>query len=149
MVIVDAQAHIWGTNTPERPRPPDGMANAHRAVPLGKDALLREMDAARQALEPVLAASRHPNIAVKASALPCYITEPYPIRNLHPHIRRVLDAYGPRRVFSGTDLTRLPCSHRQVVTLFTEEVNFRSSEDKEWIMGRGIAEWLGWPLPRN
>jgi predicted TIM-barrel fold metal-dependent hydrolase len=149
MVIVDAQVHIWGTNTPECPWPPDGMANAHRAVPLGKDALLREMDAARPALEPVLAASRHPNIAVKASALPCYITEPYPIRNLHPHIRRVLDAYGPRRVFWGTDLTRLPCSHRQVVTLFTEEVNFLSSEDKEWIMGRGIAEWLGWPLPRN
>jgi hypothetical protein len=22
-------------------------------------------------------------------------------------------------------------------------------EDKAWIMGRGIGEWLGWPLPRN
>jgi hypothetical protein len=35
------------------------------------------------------------------------------------------------------------------VTLFTEELDSLSSDDKERIMGRGIAEWLGWPLPRN
>jgi hypothetical protein len=46
MVIVDAQAQIWGPDTPERPWPPDGSANAHRPVPLGTDELLREMDAA-------------------------------------------------------------------------------------------------------
>jgi L-fuconolactonase len=61
----------------------------------------------------------------------------------------VVDAYGPRRVFRGTDLTRLPCPYRQAVTLFTEELDFLSSDDKEWIMGRGIAEWLGRPLPLN
>jgi L-fuconolactonase len=280
MVIVDAQVHIWGPDTAERPWPPDGAANAHRPVPLGTEELLREMDAAgvdrvvivppswegerndlaleaarlhpdrfaimgqlpiekpesrglvdgwRQqpgmlgvrltfhrghyrswltdgtadwfwaaaeragvpamvfvpgqvpqlgaiaarhpglrlvldhlalstgmrdealgpALEPVLAASPHPNIAVKASTMPCYTTEGYSFRNLHQHIRRVVDAYGPRRVFWGTDLTRLRCPYRQAVTLFTEELDFLSSDDKEWIMGRGIAEWLGWPLPCN
>jgi hypothetical protein len=30
--------------------------------------------------------------------------------------------------------------------LFTEELNFLSDNDKEWILGRGIAEWLHWPL---
>jgi hypothetical protein len=35
------------------------------------------------------------------------------------------------------------------VTLFTEELDFLSSDDKEWIIGRGIAEWLGRPLPHN
>jgi hypothetical protein len=34
------------------------------------------------------------------------------------------------------------------VTLFTEELDFLSETDKEWIMGRGLAEWLGWPLSR-
>jgi hypothetical protein len=46
MVIIDAQVHVWGPDTPERPWPPDGAANAHRSVPLGKDELLRGMDAA-------------------------------------------------------------------------------------------------------
>ena len=60
-------------------------------------------------------------------------------------IRRVVQAFGPQRVFWGTDLTRLPCPYRQAVTLFTEELDFLSDTDKEWIMGRGIAEWLHWP----
>jgi L-fuconolactonase len=278
MIIVDAQVHIWGADTPERPWPPGGASLAHRPQPLEKDEILREMHAAgvdrvvlvppswegerndlaleaarlhpdrfavmgrlaierqesrrlvdgwrRQpgmlgvrltfhrdphrtwltdgtanwfwaaaeragvpvmvfvpglvpelsevaarypglrlvldhlglglgvkdnaigaALEPILLAARHPNIAVKASALPCYVSEPYPFKSLHPHIRRVLDAYGPRRVFWGTDLSRLTCAYRQAVTFFTEELDFLSNDDKEWIMGRGIAEWLGWPVP--
>jgi hypothetical protein len=35
------------------------------------------------------------------------------------------------------------------VSLFTAKLDFLSDEDQEWIMGRGITEWLGWPLPRS
>ncbi len=95
----------------------------------------------------VLAMAKHPNVAVKASALPAYSADGYPYRRLHPYIRRVYDAFGPRRMFWGSDLTRLPCTYRQVVTMFTEEIPWFTAEDKEWIMGRGICEWLGWDLP--
>ena len=44
MFIVDAQVHIWAANTPERPWP--DRHEAHRPIPLGKDELLREMEAA-------------------------------------------------------------------------------------------------------
>jgi len=44
MLIVDSQVHIWGADTPERPWPK--RAPPQRPVPLGKDELLREMDAA-------------------------------------------------------------------------------------------------------
>jgi L-fuconolactonase len=88
-------------------------------------------------------------MAVKTSALPRYVTEPYPFPSPRQHIRRVVDAYGPRRVFRGTDLTRLSCPYRQAVTLFIKELDSRADEGKQWIMGRGIAEWLGWPLRRN
>jgi hypothetical protein len=37
-------------------------------------------------------------------------------------------------------------THRQAVTLCTEGLDFLSDIDKTWITGRGIAEWLGWPL---
>lgn len=95
----------------------------------------------------LVAMARHPNVAVKASALPCYSTQPYPFRGLHPLIRAVYDAYGPRRMFWGTDLTRLTCPYRQAVTLFTEELPWLPPADLEWIMGRAVCEWLGWPLP--
>ncbi len=277
MTVSDVQVHIWGAETPERPWPPGGAALVHRPTPLGKDELLREMDAAgvdlavivppswegdrndlameaallhpdrfavmgrlaierpesrslvdtwkRQpgmlgvrltfhrgayrawltdgtadwfwaaaeraglavmvfapgllpqiaavaarhpglrlildhlalsgdskdaalgpALQPTLALAKYPNVAVKATSMPGYVTEAYPYPSLHAHIRRVVEASGPHRVFWGTDLTRLRGSYRQAVTLFTEDLDFLSDIDKTWIMGRGIAEWLGWPL---
>jgi predicted TIM-barrel fold metal-dependent hydrolase len=100
-------------------------------------------------LDKVLALAKRPNIAVKASAMPGYTADSYPYRALHPHLRRVYDSFGPRRIFWGTDLTRLPCTYRQAVTAFTEEIPWLSQTDKEWIMGRGLCEWLGWPLPRR
>jgi len=87
------------------------------------------------------------NVAVKVSALPCYVAEPYPFPSLHPLIRRVVEAFGPQRCFWGTDLSHLPCPYKHVVTLFTEQLDFLSETDKEWIMGRGIAAWLNWPIP--
>ncbi len=99
------------------------------------------------AIDEVIKLARLSNVAVKASALPCYVTESYPFPSLHAHVRRVVEAFGPRRVFWGTDLSHLPCPYRQAVTLFTEEINL-SAKEKEWVMGRAIAEWLNWPLSK-
>jgi L-fuconolactonase len=274
MLIADSQVHIWAADTPERPWPK--RHGPHRAIPLGKDELLREMDAAgvgrvvivppawegdridlglaaAQAhpdrfavmgrfdaeapdaherletwlsqpgmlgirvtfhtpqLEPLLTekrvdwlwgaaeragipiavlaphrllplidavAVRHPglriaidhlgifkgtkgaaafaeldkllalaprqNIVVKASGMPGYSAEPYPFRDLHPYLRRVYDVFGPKRIYWGTDFSKLKCTYRQAVTLFTEELPWLTTEDKEWIMGRGLCEWLNW-----
>jgi L-fuconolactonase len=108
--------------------------------------LTQKDDAAFADLPALLALARHPNVAVKASALPCYSTEPYPYRGLHKHLRRVFDAFGPRRMFWGTDLTRLRGTYREAITMFTEELPWLSKADQEWVMGRGVCEWLGWPL---
>jgi predicted TIM-barrel fold metal-dependent hydrolase len=106
-----------------------------------------------RSLEPavteILKFARLKNVAVKVSALPCYTDEPYPFPTLHPLVRRVVDAFGPQRCFWGTDLSHLPCPYKQVVTLFTEEMKSLSATELEWIMGRGIAEWLNWPLPNT
>jgi L-fuconolactonase len=99
------------------------------------------------AITETLKFARLKNVAVKVSALPCYVDEPYPFPSLHPIVRRVVDAFGPERCFWGTDLSHLPCPYQQVVTLFTEEMKSLSPSELEWIMGRGIAQWLNWPLP--
>ena len=60
---------------------------------------------------------------------------------------KLYDAYGPDRMFWGTDITRMPCSWKQCVTMFTEELPWLSAKDKELIMGRAVCTWLGWKLP--
>jgi L-fuconolactonase len=96
-------------------------------------------------LDKLLALAPRQNIAVKASGMPAYSAEPYPFRDVHPHLRRVYDAFGPKRMFWGTDFSKLKCPYRQAVTLFTEELPWLTTDDKEWIMGRGLCEWLNWP----
>jgi len=64
---------------------------------------------------------------------------------VHPYLREVFDTFGASRTFWGTDLTGLPCTYRQAVTMFTEELPWLSDADKEFVMGRGISEFVGWP----
>jgi L-fuconolactonase len=85
-----------------------------------------------------------PNVAVKASCMPSVVSDDYPFPSLYPRIKRLFDAFGPRRMFWGSDLTRLPCTYRQAVTHFTEELDFLSDTDLEWIMGRAVETWLRW-----
>ena len=97
-------------------------------------------------LDMLLAIAERPNVAVKVSALPTYTCDVWPYRALHPYLKRVHAAFGAQRMFWGTDLARLPCTYRQSVTMFTEEMPFFSKSDIEWIMGRGLCEWLGWKV---
>ena len=46
MFIIDSQVHIWAPETPEKPYAKENASAPHRAVPLGHDELLREMDGA-------------------------------------------------------------------------------------------------------
>ena len=60
-------------------------------------------------------------------------------------LRQAFDAFGPKRLFWGTDLSRSPVSYRDNVTMFTEQIPWLAGDDLEWVMGRGVCEWLGWP----
>jgi predicted TIM-barrel fold metal-dependent hydrolase len=113
----------------------------HCALPTGQ-----KDDAAFRDFDQLLPLAKRANVMVKVSALPAYTSAPYPFLPLHPFIRRIYDAFGPRRMFWGTDLARMPCTYAQAISLFTEELTWLTAEDKEWIMGRGLCEWLGWPL---
>ncbi len=98
-------------------------------------------------LDKVLALAKRPNVAAKVSALPSYADDKtYPFRSLHAHIERVFDAFGPKRTFWGTDWSRLPCNYSQGITMFTEELPWLAGQDLEWVMGRGVCEWIGWRI---
>jgi predicted TIM-barrel fold metal-dependent hydrolase len=68
------------------------------------------------------ALAKYPNVSVKLSASPLFSSEPYPFRDMAPHIRRLFDAFGPRRCYWGTDITNslAKATYRQRITHFTE-----------------------------
>ena len=99
-------------------------------------------------LPEMLALAKHPNVAIKATGAPSYSGEAYPFRDIHDQLRRIYDVFGPERMFWGTDITRMPCSYRQCVTLFTEELPWLKGRDQERVMGGAVCDWLGWKQPQ-
>ncbi|MEQ6900326.1 amidohydrolase family protein [Nocardioides sp. YIM 152588] len=96
-------------------------------------------------LAALLDLARHPNVAVKATGIPGMATDPFPFPSTHDTLRRVVDAYGPDRVFWGTDITRMPCTWAECVTAFTEHLPWLTGRDLELVMGDAAAAWLRWP----
>ena len=70
-----------------------------------------------------------------------------PFRSFHEHLHRCFDAFGPERMFWGTDITRMPCSWRQCVSVFTEELPWLKGRDLELVMGEAVCNWVGWSRP--
>lgn len=100
-------------------------------------------------LDKTIALARYPNVHVKLTLIQECTTDSYPYKNIQPEIRRLIDAFSPRRSFWGTDLSvllsRTKSTYRQAVTFFTQEMGY-SDGDLEWIMGRAISECLPWPV---
>jgi hypothetical protein len=45
----------------------------------------------------------------------------------------------------GADLSRLRGSYRECLAQFQEALDFLTLEDKQWILGKSLAEVLRWP----
>ncbi|HUQ75249.1 MAG TPA: amidohydrolase family protein [Burkholderiales bacterium] len=111
----------------------------HLAVPVGATG-----PAAFVHIDELVALARLPNVAVKATGAPAYATDAYPYRSIHGYLEKIFDAFGPRRFFWGTDITKMPCSWRQCVTLFTEELKWLPEKDKPLVMGQALRDWIKW-----
>jgi predicted TIM-barrel fold metal-dependent hydrolase len=92
----------------------------------------------------LLALAKLPNVAVKATGAPGYSSEPYPFPAMHAYLRKIYEAFGPRRMFWGTDITKMPCSWGQCVTMFTEELAWLGEADQRLVMGEAGCAWWGW-----
>jgi predicted TIM-barrel fold metal-dependent hydrolase len=94
----------------------------------------------------VASLAKYPNVSVKLSSIPLFSNQPYPWRDVIPHMHRLFDAYGPQRCHWGTDMTNSfgKATLRQRITQFTEELPFLTESDKDWIMGRSLLARLRW-----
>ncbi len=104
-------------------------------------------DSAYADLAEMLALAKLPNVAIKLSGAPSTSTQSYPYKNIHRYLQQIIETFGPDRCFWGTDITRMPCSYRQCVTMFTEEMPWLKGRDLERVMGGAVVDWLGWKRP--
>jgi predicted TIM-barrel fold metal-dependent hydrolase len=96
-------------------------------------------------LEDLVALARYPRVFVMLSSAPNYSNEAYPFRDLQPFIKRIFDAYGPGRLLWGADLSRLTSTYSECLDHVRNTLDFLGSGDKEWMLGKSLAEVLNWP----
>jgi len=131
-----------------------GVAERHPALKLTIDHMCADVFArgptAFRDLPHLLRLASFPNVSVKLSGAPAQSLEPYPFQDTHEPIKRLLGAFGPGRCFWGSDLSRLHCSYREAVTMFTEEMSWLDPQALRLVMGEALCGWLDWrPGPRS
>lgn len=95
-------------------------------------------------IEQFSALAHYNNFAIKTSAVPSWSQDSYPFHDTQVHLKQLFDAFGPQRMFWGSDFTRLDVDYRSAVGQFSEALDWIHKKDLEWVMGRGICKWLGW-----
>jgi hypothetical protein len=103
-------------------------------------------DQLQTTIDQLLAYSKYPNVAVKWGHAPRLSREAFPYRDLLIQLRRVIDAFGVKRVMWASDFTVTTDHHTYAESLFCLRCADNLSEsDKEWILGRTAREILTWP----
>ena len=106
-----------------------------------------KLPSAMDHLDDLIALAALPNLALKASAPPSMSNLDYPFADVDPYLERLFHAYGPDRLFWGTDITRMHIPLRACVTQFTEHLPWLKGDDLVRVMGAGLCDWLSWPMP--
>jgi L-fuconolactonase len=110
---------------------------------LGLDIHLRD-DAIVPEIERMLALAEHANVAVKATSLPSFITEPFPFGAATRLMRDIVGAFGAERVFWGSDLSRLSCTYDDLYRFAREELTFLAEGERKKLIGDAACEWFSW-----
>jgi predicted TIM-barrel fold metal-dependent hydrolase len=129
----------------------DKIAARHPGLPLiidhmGVNTAIAKAGKTAEVIGQAVALAKYPNVSVKLSNLPNASLEPYPFKDLTPHLRRLYDAFGPQRCHWGTDVTNgmVRVGWKQRLTHVSETLDFLSEQDKDWILGRSIMQKLKW-----
>ena len=66
--------------------------------------------------------------------------EPYPYADAQAQVKRLYDAFGPRRLMWGTDwpLVEIYCGYAKALAVVRDEMKFLNAEDKSWILRKTV-----------
>jgi len=107
--------------------------------------------------------AQYPNVSVKFSGAQSLSSEPYPHRDVWPHLHPMIEAFTPDRLMWGADMTRLRFKHRTIepgtregwAGLYSDSLNYvrdtdeLSASNKEAIFSTTIRRTLGWSRPAS
>lgn len=97
-------------------------------------------------IDQLLTYAKYPNVAVKWGHAPRLSREPFPYRDLLAQLRRVIDAFGVKRLMWASDFTVTTDHHTYADSLFCLRcAENLSDSEKEWILGKTVREILAWP----
>jgi predicted TIM-barrel fold metal-dependent hydrolase len=102
-----------------------------------------------QELDKLIALERYPKVYVKISHSWSLSSQPYPYLDSQRQIKRLYDAFGPRRLMAGTDwpLVEKYCTYAQAIDIARKHIDFLNAEDKRWICG--LTALQVWPFDKT
>jgi predicted TIM-barrel fold metal-dependent hydrolase len=90
--------------------------------------------------------AQHPRVYVKVGAFYALGKKSPPYRDLEPLIRRVVQAFGTRRLMWESDCPFQVVSQRYVdsIDLIRKSIDFLSPDDRAWMLGKTAERLLFW-----
>ncbi|MBI1788089.1 MAG: amidohydrolase [Acidobacteria bacterium] len=97
-------------------------------------------------LRKLIALSRYPKVFVKVSHSWSLSKQGYPWKDSQEQVKRLYDAFGPKRLMWGTDWpVCLPhATYAQTLSVVRDEMKFLNDEDKSWMLSRTVEQV--WPF---
>jgi L-fuconolactonase len=96
-----------------------------------------------QELEKLMALKRYPKVFVKISHTWSLSKEKYPWKDAQALVKRLYDAFGPKRLMWATDwpiIENSGAKYEQALSVVRDEMKFLNAEDKEWMLSKSIEE---------
>lgn len=120
----------------------DRMCSAHPDSPviidhfgrIGIDGRIWDVD-----LDALCKLAKHPKLYVKTGAFYALGKKAAPYLDLAPMIRRVVQAFGPKRCMWESDCpfqVQPPHTYADSIALIRDRLDFLSADDKAWLLGR-------------
>jgi L-fuconolactonase len=98
-------------------------------------------------LENLLALARYPRVFVKISHTWSLSSQSYPWLDAQQQVKRVYEAFGPKRLMWATDwpIAKERATYAQRLDVVRDKMEFLNSTDKSWILSKTIERV--WPFP--
>jgi predicted TIM-barrel fold metal-dependent hydrolase len=102
-----------------------------------------------QELEKLIALKRYPKVFVKISHTWSLSKQAYPWRDTWDQVKRLHQAFGPRRLMWGTDwpVSQKHATYPQTLAVVRDEMDFLNDDDKSWMLSKTVERV--WPFAKD
>ena len=98
-----------------------------------------------ECLKYLLALRRFPCVSIKVSHTWSISRQPYPYPDSQAQVKRLYDAFGPKRLMWGSDwpLVEAYCGYAKALKMVRDEMPFLNAEDKRWMLSKNVERIFG------